>query len=44
MYWPGLNDQLEKLVLDCELHLKYFHSKCKQKPSTSLGQEIPVHP
>ena len=42
--WSGLNDQLEKLVLNCELCLKYFHSKFKQKPSTSLGQEIPVHP
>ena len=44
VYWPGLNDQLEKLVLNYELYLKYSHSKCKQKPSTSLGQEIPVHP
>ena len=44
VYWPGLNDQLEKLVLNCELCLKYPHSKSKQKPSTSLGQEIPVHP
>ena len=44
VYWPGLNDQLEKLVLNCELCLKYFHSKHKQKPSISLGQEIPVHP
>ena len=44
VYWPGLNDQLEKLVLNCELCLKYSHSKCKQKPSTSLRQEIPVHP
>ena len=43
-YWPSLNDQLEKLVLNCELCLKYSHSKCKQKPSTSLQQEIPVHP
>ena len=41
--WPGLNDQFEKLVF-CELCLKYSHSKCKQKPSTSLGQEILVHP
>ena len=39
-----LNDQLEKLVLNCELCLKYSHSKCKQKPRTSVGQEIPVHP
>ena len=44
VYWPDLNDQLEKLILNCELCLKYSHSKCKQKPSTSLGQEIPVHP
>ena len=44
MYWPSLNDQLEKLILNCELCLKYSHSKCKPKPTTSLGQEIPVHP
>ena len=31
-------------MLNCELCLKYSHFKCKQKPSTSLGQEIPVHP
>ena len=37
VYWPGLNDQLGKLVLNCELCLKYSHSKCKQEPSLSLG-------
>ena len=31
-------------MLNCELCLKYSHSKCKQKLSTSFGQEIPVHP
>ena len=36
LYWPGLNDQLERLVLNCELCLKYSHSKFKQEPSTSL--------
>ena len=36
VYWPGLNDQLEKLILNCELCLKYSHSKCKCKPTTSL--------
>ena len=25
VYWPGLNDQLEKLILNCELCLKYSH-------------------
>ena len=44
VYWPGLNDQLKKLILNCELCLKYSHSKHKQKPSMSLGQEIPLHP
>ena len=44
VFWPGLNDQLEKLILNCELCLRYSHSKCKQKLSLSLGQEIPVNP
>ena len=44
MYWPGLNEDLEKLILKCELCLKHSHPKHKQKPSSSLGQEIPVHP
>ena len=44
VYWPGLNEQLEKLVLNCQLCLKYSHSKHKQKPSQSLGQEIQEHP
>ena len=44
VYWPGTNDQLEKLILTCELCLRYSHSKCKQKPSSCLGQEIPLHP
>ena len=44
VYWPGLNDQLEKLIFNCELCLKYSQAKCKQKPTMSLGQEIPLHP
>ena len=40
VYWSDLNDQHEKLILNCELCLKYSHSKCKPKPTTSLGQEI----
>ena len=44
VYWPGLNEQLEKLVLNCELCLKYSQSKWKQPPHMSLGQEIPIHP
>ena len=43
MYWPGLNDHLKKLILNCELCLKYSHAKCKPKTTTCLGQEIPVH-
>ena len=44
VYWSGLNDQFEKIILNCELCLKYSHSKCKQQPSTSVEQEIPMHP
>ena len=44
VYWPGLNDQLEKLVLNCQLCLKYSQSKCKLTPDMSLGQEIPTFP
>ena len=35
---------MEKLVLNCELCLKYSHSKCKQEPTLSLGQEVPLYP
>ena len=44
VYWPGLNNQCEKLFLNCELCLKYSQSKHKQKHTMSLGQEIPLHP
>ena len=40
VYWPGLNEQLEKLVLNCELCLKYSFSKHKQKWSQSLGRKL----
>ena len=40
VYWPGLNDQLEKLVLKCQLHLKHLQSKCQVIADMSLGQEI----
>ena len=39
-----MNEQLEKLVLNCKLCLKYSFYKHKQKSSQSLGQEIQVHP
>ena len=44
VYWPGLNNQLEKLILNCKLCLMYSHSKCKQKPRMPQGEEIPLHP
>ena len=43
-YWPGLNEQLEDLVLNCELCLKYSTAKCKLEPSLTLGQEVPLYP
>ena len=42
--WPGINEQLEQLVLNCELCLKYSKAKGKQPSNMSLGQEIPIHP
>ena len=37
VYWPGLNEQLEKLVLNCELSLSIHF------PSASRDQ-VTVHP
>ena len=44
VYWPGINGQLEKLVLNCELCLKYSKAKSKQAHNMSLGQEVLIHP
>ena len=43
VYWPGLINQLEKMILNYELSLKYSHSKHKQNSGMSLGQGIPLH-
>ena len=37
VYWPGLNDQLEQLVLTCQLCLKYSRSKKKPDTYSALG-------
>ena len=44
IYWPRLNTELEDLVLNCELCLKYSNAKCKPEPSLELGQEVPLCP
>ena len=44
VYWPWINKQLEKLVLNCELCLKYSKAKSKQPAKMSLGQEILICP
>ena len=44
IYWPSFNDQLKKMVLNCQLCLKYLQSKCKLTPNMLLGQEIPACP
>ena len=44
VYWPGLNDQLEQLILHCQLCLKYSRSKKKSDAHSTLGQEIPIFP
>ena len=44
IYWPGLNDQLENLILNCQLCLKYSKSKNKSTPPTALSHEVPAVP
>ena len=44
VYWPGLNDQLEQLVLNCQLCLKYSRSNKKPDTCSTLGQEVPIFP
>ena len=44
MYCPGLNNQLEQLVLNCQLCLKYLRSKKKPDTYSALGQEVPIFP
>ena len=44
VYWLGINEQLEHLVLTCQLCLKYSRSKEKNMPHTALGHEVPPVP
>ena len=44
VYWPGLNEQLEQLILNCQLCLKYSRSKKKTDECSTLGQEVPIAP
>ena len=44
VYWLGLNKQLEDLILNCELWLKYLTAKQKLEPNLTLGQEVPLCP
>ena len=44
VHWPGLNTELEDLVLNCELCLKYSTANHKLEPSLALGQEVPLCP
>ena len=44
VYWLGISEQLEQLILNCQLCLKYSRSKDKNTPHTALGHEIPSVP
>ena len=44
VYCPGLNEQLEQLILNCQLCLKWSRSKRKPDESSTLGQEVPILP
>ena len=40
VYWLGMNEQIEQLILNCQLCIKYTRSKDKNMPNTVLGHEI----
>ena len=42
VYWTGLNKQLEDLILNCELCLKYLTAKHKLEPDLTLGHKVPL--
>ena len=44
MYWTRMNEQLEQLILNCQLCIKYSRSKDKNMLNTALGHEIPLVP
>ena len=44
VYWLGMNEQLEQLIVNCQLCLKYSRSKDKTAPNATLGHEIPSVP
>ena len=44
VYWPGLNDRLEQLVLNSQFCLKYSRSKKKSDEYSTLGQEVLIFP
>ena len=44
VYWLGINQQLEQLIVNCQLCLKYSRSKDKNTLDMALGHEIPSVP
>ena len=43
VYWPGLNNDLENLVLNCELCLKYSTSKSSQNLALTIrSRDTPI--
>ena len=44
VYWLGINEQLEQLILNCQLCLKYSRSKDKTTSHMALGHNVPPIP
>ena len=44
VYWLGINEQLEQLILNCQLCLKYSRSKDKTMSHMALGHKVPPIP
>ena len=44
VYWPGIIKDIEDMVHNCEMCLKFSANNHKSKPENSLGHEVPVIP
>ena len=44
MYWPGIYDDITKMVTNCETCLQFSANNRKEKPDNSLSHEVPRTP
>ena len=44
IYWPGITKDIEDMVQNCEICLKFSANNHKPKPANTLGHEVPTIP